>query len=59
MSDMQEKYPQQQEEEIMTYSKKELMEAIEKDYGFKRELIQNAEVLTLPYGMPPQRKKLV
>ena len=46
MSDMQEKYPRQQEE-IMTYKKEELMETIEKNYGFKRELIQNAELCGL------------
>lgn len=47
MSDMQEKYPRQQEEEIMTYKKEELMETIEKNYGFKKELIQNAELCGL------------
>ena len=48
-----------QEEEVMTYKKEELKETIEKNYGFKRELIQNAELLMLSYGIPPQRKKLV
>ena len=35
------------QEEIMEYSAEGLKESIERDYGFKRELIQNAELCGL------------